>query len=216
MVSCSCTRRTFLVHRRREAVPSATSQLHGEVEKAGRPEGEMLFRRAFVLLGDIASTRFVDRLPTSCDRCHAERPMQTRQNAWVYTAKANVYRQLRNLFVSSFILLWYFFHISPSIFECLIENLKKHSEIYFLFSPFSFHFFSPSFSSFVRLEVKIRNERNVERLVFRNFKIANIKIKKDELFDNFIFELISFFRKLFEHRKYLMIFDIVKYWFSKW
>ena len=30
--------------------------------------------------------------------------------------------------------------------------------------------------------------RNVERPVFRNFGIANIKIKKDELFDNFIFE----------------------------
>ena len=31
--------------------------------------------------------------------------------------------------------------------------------------------------------------RNVERPVYRNFEIANIKIKKDELFDNFIFEL---------------------------
>ena len=30
--------------------------------------------------------------------------------------------------------------------------------------------------------------RNVERPIFRNFKIANIKITKDELFDNFIFE----------------------------
>ena len=31
--------------------------------------------------------------------------------------------------------------------------------------------------------------RNVERPVFRNFEIANIKIKKDDLFDNFIFEI---------------------------
>ena len=31
--------------------------------------------------------------------------------------------------------------------------------------------------------------RNVERPIFRNFEIANIKIKKDELFNNFIFEL---------------------------
>ena len=30
--------------------------------------------------------------------------------------------------------------------------------------------------------------RNVERPIFRNFKIANIKIMKDVLFDNFIFE----------------------------
>ena len=28
--------------------------------------------------------------------------------------------------------------------------------------------------------------RNVERPTFRNFKIANIKITKDKLFDNFI------------------------------
>ena len=37
--------------------------------------------------------------------------------------------------------------------------------------------------------------RNVERPIFRNFKIANIKITKDELFDHFIFEFnFSFFR----------------------
>ena len=37
--------------------------------------------------------------------------------------------------------------------------------------------------------------RNVERPIFRNFKIANIKITKDELFDNFIFEFnFSFFK----------------------
>ena len=31
--------------------------------------------------------------------------------------------------------------------------------------------------------------RNVEQLVFWNSEIANIKMKKDELFDHFIFEL---------------------------
>ena len=37
--------------------------------------------------------------------------------------------------------------------------------------------------------------RNVKRLKFRNFKVANIKITKDELFDSFIIEFIfSFFR----------------------
>ena len=36
--------------------------------------------------------------------------------------------------------------------------------------------------------------RNVERLTFRNFKIVNIKITKDELFDGSIIEFIySFF-----------------------
>ena len=32
--------------------------------------------------------------------------------------------------------------------------------------------------------------RNVERPIFRNFKITNIKITKDDLLDSFIFELI--------------------------
>ena len=36
--------------------------------------------------------------------------------------------------------------------------------------------------------------RNVNRLKFRNFKVANIKITKDELFDGIIIEFIfSFF-----------------------
>ena len=32
--------------------------------------------------------------------------------------------------------------------------------------------------------------RNVERPIFRNYKIANIDMTKDELNDNFIFEFI--------------------------
>ena len=32
--------------------------------------------------------------------------------------------------------------------------------------------------------------RNLERPIFRNFKITNIKIAKDELFDYFIYEFI--------------------------
>ena len=37
--------------------------------------------------------------------------------------------------------------------------------------------------------------RYVERSIFRNFKTTNIKITKDELFDNFIFEFnFLFFR----------------------
>ena len=38
------------------------------------------------------------------------------------------------------------------------------------------------------LEIRI-----AEPPIFRNFKIANIKITKDELFDNFIFELFFHF-----------------------
>ena len=32
--------------------------------------------------------------------------------------------------------------------------------------------------------------RNVERPIFRNFKITSIKITKDQLFDSFIFKFI--------------------------
>ena len=38
--------------------------------------------------------------------------------------------------------------------------------------------------------------RNVERLTFRNFKIANIKITRDELFDSFIVEFIFHFLEI--------------------
>ena len=34
---------------------------------------------------------------------------------------------------------------------------------------------------------------NVERPIFRNLKITNIKIAKDELFDYFIYELIFYY-----------------------
>ena len=35
--------------------------------------------------------------------------------------------------------------------------------------------------------------RNVERSIFRNLKIANIKLTKDELLDNFIFKFNFWF-----------------------
>ena len=34
---------------------------------------------------------------------------------------------------------------------------------------------------------------NVERPIFQNFKITNIKIAKDELFDYFIYEYIFYY-----------------------
>ena len=47
--------------------------------------------------------------------------------------------------------------------------------------------------------------RNVEGSIFRNSKIANIKITKDELNDNFIFEFFFFhFKKIISTLK---IFD---------
>ena len=42
---------------------------------------------------------------------------------------------------------------------------------------------------------QILERRNVERPIFRNFKIANVKVTKDELFDSFIFTFnFSYFR----------------------
>ena len=54
---------------------------------------------------------------------------------------------------------------------------------------------------------------NVERLIFRNFKITNIKIVKDGLFDYFINEFIfyHYFLKLIKHSKYLIIFPNYKF-----
>ena len=53
--------------------------------------------------------------------------------------------------------------------------------------------------------------RNVDRPIFRNFKIANIIMTKDELFDSFIFDFFFISKKFFEHPKRLIIFQIVKY-----
>ena len=62
--------------------------------------------------------------------------------------------------------------------------------------------------------------RNVEQPVFRNLEIANIEIKKDELFDNFIFKLFfSHFLetiwtpKIFNNFWYceILIFQMVKF-----
>ena len=51
--------------------------------------------------------------------------------------------------------------------------------------------------------------QNLERPIFRNFKITNIKITKDELFDSFIFEFIfSLFINYFHN---LLIFQIVTF-----
>ena len=48
--------------------------------------------------------------------------------------------------------------------------------------------------------------RNLERPIFRNFKIANIKTTKYELFDNFIFEFNFLFFRNHLNTQYLIIF----------
>ena len=51
--------------------------------------------------------------------------------------------------------------------------------------------------------------RNVERPIFRNFKITNIEITKDQLFDSFIFEFI--FPLFINYLHILIIFQIVTF-----
>ena len=53
---------------------------------------------------------------------------------------------------------------------------------------------------------------NVERPIFRNFKITNIEIAKDELFDYFIYEFIFYyhFLKLLELLECLIFFPNYK------
>ena len=55
---------------------------------------------------------------------------------------------------------------------------------------------------------QIFERRDVERLIFRNFKIMNIKITKDELYDSFIFEFI--FSLFINYLHNLIIFQMVK------
>ena len=56
--------------------------------------------------------------------------------------------------------------------------------------------------------IKNLESSNVERPIFRNFEITNIKMAKDELFDYFICKFIFYyyFFKLLEHSKYSIIF----------
>ena len=44
-----------------------------------------------------------------------------------------------------------------------------------------------------QVEIKFRTmkQKNLERAIFRNFKIANIKITKDQLFDHLIFDFLE-------------------------
>ena len=51
--------------------------------------------------------------------------------------------------------------------------------------------------------------RNVEQPIFRNFKVTNIEITKDQLFDSFIFEFI--FPLFINYLLHLIIFQIVTF-----
>ena len=53
--------------------------------------------------------------------------------------------------------------------------------------------------------------RNVERLIFRNFKITNIKITKNELLNDFIFKFNFSFFSNHLNTQIIIIFQVVKY-----
>ena len=86
---------------------------------------------------------------------------------------------------------------APKVRKILSRLGGKMSEI---FIKFYLNFF-----------VKNQNleRRNVERPIFRNIKITNIKITKDELFDSFICEFI--FLIFVNYLNNLIIFQIGKY-----
>ena len=74
------------------------------------------------------------------------------------------------------------------IFGISILNWKN-SEKFLIFQVIKFWKFVNFSGGGQNLE-----RRNVERPIFQNFKIANIKITNDELIDSFIFEfMFSFF-----------------------
>ena len=107
------------------------------------------------------------------------------------------------------------FNYAPS-FRCLHSSFFFPFEIVSLRCPFCgsfrpnflipflliillFHHFFPFFQFFTdklfSLPYPIRGllryfSNSIQRPIFRNFKIANIKIPKDELFDSFIFKFI--------------------------
>ena len=58
-------------------------------------------------------------------------------------------------------------------------------------------------------------QRNVDRLVFRNFEIANIQIKKDELSDHFIFKFCYYKILIFQMVKFKKFLNFPNCWIVK-
>ena len=82
---------------------------------------------------------------------------------------------------------------------------------------FDLHRFVFFFSIFVEKFHEISDEGqylerlNVERPIFRNSEISNIKMTNDQLLD-FLFSNLFFLFKLFEHSKYIIIYQIGNFW----
>ena len=69
---------------------------------------------------------------------------------------------------------------------CVFRSVKKFEETQWIFRYISY-------KCEKWVGVKIWNDQNSERPIFRNFEISNIKITKVELFDFLIFGFIFYF-----------------------
>ena len=78
----------------------------------------------------------------------------------------------------------------------LMNKVKKCKKFFFWFNFFNFYVRKSKLNA-RRGRQKLGGgqnfeRRNLERSIFRNFKIANIKITKDELCDSFVIEFFIF------------------------
>ena len=104
--------------------------------------------------------------------------------------------------------LWVFFFGKGKIRE-----IKRKGEFLFVYHA-HICWFCVNFSLSKKCVCLWGGGQNLERPIFRNFKISNNKIIRDSiiLFSNLIFH----FLKILLTPKNLIIFQVVKYWFSKW
>ena len=97
----------------------------------------------------------------------------------------------------------------PIFWNFEITNIKIAKDELFDYFIYEFIFYIHQFERWKKKLGGIQNLEwsNVERPIFWNFKITNIHIANDELFDYFIYEFIFYhdFLKLLEHLKYLII-----------
>ena len=110
-----------------------------------------------------------------------------------------------------------------SLYDC-VRNMLRWKKgfffkwpLFFLCENFAFHLVR-IFSDFWQDQKRTSGGQNlkrwnIERRLFRNFEIANIKITKDELFDSF--EFLFFIFNIYIQYKYIIIYQIFKYWFSE-
>ena len=73
--------------------------------------------------------------------------------------------------------------------QVIVKIMTYHFDHYSLFITFNFTFLFIFYGFFDRMDIYLW----IERPIFQNFKITNIQIAKDELFDHFIYEFIYYY-----------------------